>query len=124
MNTAMTEQDLLAPTLFILATEKAPLGTGELAAKLSALLKPAGDNLGMVDGGKETRFLRTVRNIRSHATLEKRGLVMHVGPRRGEFELTSTGRAVANRVQRMVKERAARQTPASMAKVLKGMLLV
>lgn len=72
------------------------LPVAELIALLRALLRPTGDDLASLEGRADDRFAQKVRNLRSHRTLERAGLVVLVeddAGRHGRLVITEAGRA-------------------------------
>lgn len=72
----ISEQDLILPALYCIS-ESDEISTSDLTARLRALLNPQGEDLQTLSGRKDDKFSQKVRNLRSHETLERLGLVLH-----------------------------------------------
>ncbi len=90
---AYSEPDLVIPALQIIAAHPDGIGTSELSLLLRRQLKPTGDDLVMLAGRHDDKFSQKVRNLKSHDTLEKRGLASFIV---GLYHITPAGRDLAS----------------------------
>ncbi len=88
-----SESDLVIPALQIIAASPDGIGTSELLSLLRRQLKPTGDDLEILAARNDDKFSQKVRNLKSHDTLEKRGLAIFVD---GLYHITPTGAALAS----------------------------
>lgn len=85
-----SENDLIFPSLQLLDEAKHGLSTTRLIEELRGLLKPTGQDLELNKWRKDDKFSQKVRNLKSHNTLTKKGLVVYM--RGGYWSITPTGR--------------------------------
>lgn len=118
----ITEKNLVAPAIYVLGqgASAGPMSTAVLANSLRKMLKPKGVLLQTVDSGRQVRFVRTVRNLRSHRTLERSGLVVCVD---NAFSLTEAGNRVFSKLAKRVAE-ATKAGKAGIAKTLTDVVLI
>jgi len=89
----ITEAELILPALYFLSLEAdGSLATGQLIAKLTGLMKPAGVDAQILAGRRDTYFSQKVRNLKSHATLSRNGWAEETGD---GFRISPAGRAFA-----------------------------
>jgi hypothetical protein len=84
------EPALIVPALELLnASPDGEMPTTDLIAGLENSLGPKGEDNAILDGRHDTKFSQKVRNLKSHKTLERRGLAerTHLG-----FRITAAGR--------------------------------
>lgn len=84
-----SEPDLVAPVLEFLSTKPAGASMSELIRVLTEKLAPEGKDAEILAGRKDTHFSQKVRNLKSHKTLENKGLVTYED---GVFKITQTGK--------------------------------
>ena len=85
-----SENDLIFPTLQILSQElHKGLSTTQLIKRLTEKLNPTGRDAEIIKGRKDTYFSQKVRNLKSHNTLENKGLAVYMS---GYWAITSKGR--------------------------------
>lgn len=87
----ITEAELILPSLHIMCNK--PLGkvkTSELIPLLTELMKPQGIDIEILANRKDTYFSQKVRNLKSHNTLERRGLAKY---NNGVYTITEQGRS-------------------------------
>jgi predicted HNH restriction endonuclease len=87
-----TESDLIVPATAVIAEHPNGISTSELLRILRAQLKPSGDDLTILDNRNDDKFSQKVRNLKSHETLEKKGLATFDN---GQYHITSTGQKLA-----------------------------
>ena len=68
----ITESELVLPALRIIA-DNPGISTSDLIEKLTEQLRPAGEDLEILDNRTDTKFSQKVRNLTSHETLDQRG---------------------------------------------------
>lgn len=83
------ESDLVVPALFAIAQHSAGLATEALIPILTEVMHPEGKDATLLAGRKDTHFSQKVRNLKSHDTLERKGLAEY---RDGLFYITPRGR--------------------------------
>jgi hypothetical protein len=90
-----SETDLIIPALEVIAAHPDGIDTSELLSLLRRQLKPTGDDLEILAGRNDDKFSQKVRNLKSHDTLEKKGLAIFVD---GRFHISgwSCGAAAAS----------------------------
>jgi hypothetical protein len=88
-----SESDLVIPALEIIAAHPHGLGTSRLSSLLRRKLKPTGDDLLILAARNDDRFSQKVRNLKSHDTLERRGLARFVN---GRYYVTTAGQTLAS----------------------------
>lgn len=86
-----SESDLIVPALGIIA-EHPGIDTSELSKKLRSQLKPTGDDLTLLANRTDDKFSQKVRNLKSHETLESKGLASFVN---GKYYITKNGKKFA-----------------------------
>jgi hypothetical protein len=87
------EPELIRPTVELLdAAPNGEMQTTDIIVALEAAFRPKGEDNAILDGRNDTKFSQKVRNLKSHATLEKRGLAIRIP---GGFRITPAGRAAA-----------------------------
>jgi len=69
-----SESDLVVPAVGIIAANPDGITTTELSKHLRQRLEPSGDDLTLLAGRTDDKFSQKVRNLKSHNTLEKKGL--------------------------------------------------
>jgi predicted HNH restriction endonuclease len=84
-----SEPELVIPALEILNLFDEGLATTELMTLLRQDLEPTGRDLDILDGRSDDRFSQKVRNLKSHDTLERKGLAVFND---GRFQITLAGR--------------------------------
>jgi predicted HNH restriction endonuclease len=85
-----SENDLIFPALQLLNEAPHGLTTTKLIQLLTEKLQPTGHDAEIIKGRKDTYFSQKVRNLKSHNTLEKKGLVVYMNG--GYWSITPTGR--------------------------------
>lgn len=85
----ITEKELLLPTLYLLARSSTGLSTSDLISELTSIFKPNGEDAEILAGRKDTKFSQKVRNLKSHDTLTKDGLVEY---KNKLFTITNKGK--------------------------------
>ena len=88
-----SESDLIIPALEVIAEHPDGIDTSELLSLLRRQLKPTGDDLEILAGRNDDKFSQKVRNLKSHDTLEKKGLAIFVD---GRFHITPAGQVLAS----------------------------
>jgi hypothetical protein len=88
MMAVYSEADLVVPALEEIRQHPAGITTSDLLAALRRSLRPTGDDLILLDGRNDDRFSQKVRNLKSHNTLERRGLAAFAN---GKYGITATG---------------------------------
>jgi len=97
MSRRISERDLIIPALFcIRQSANQELSTTELQECLRRLLRPAGEDLELLDGRGDDKFSQKVRNLKSHNTLERLGLCNYAAR---QWRLTELGEVIAERNQ-------------------------
>lgn len=86
-----SERDLVLPTLQLLDQRPGGLTTTDLIVLLEARMSPDGHELEVIANRQDTYFSQKVRDLVSHRTLQKHGLVDHT-PREHLHRLTEAGR--------------------------------
>jgi hypothetical protein len=92
------EPDLIIPTLELLY--HAPNGemlTADIIAALVQQFEPEGEDNVILEKRSDTKFTQKVRNLKSHETLLKAGLAVHIY--RG-FKITTAGRKLVESLQK------------------------
>ncbi len=89
---AYAESDLVIPALEALRENAAGLRTEDLIKILTERLEPAGRDSEILSGRRDTYFSQKVRNLKSHNTLERRGLATYD---KGVFHITEEGKQYA-----------------------------
>jgi predicted HNH restriction endonuclease len=87
-----SETDLVVPATSIIAAHSGGIGTTELSRELRSQLRPSGDDLTILANRSDDKFSQKVRNLKSHETLEKRGLATFSF---GSYYITSAGKIFA-----------------------------
>ncbi len=87
-----SESDLIVPATAIIAAHPGGIGTTELSKQLRSQLRPSGDDLTILANRNDDKFSQKVRNLKSHETLEKRGLATFSF---GLYHITPTGKTFA-----------------------------
>ena len=90
----ISESDLVLPTLMLLSRSREGLNTSQLIEQLQEALHPAGDELTLLAGRRDTKFSQKVRNLTSHDTLTTDGLASRMTGRNQPFIITDKGRAL------------------------------
>ncbi len=85
-----SESDLVIPALETIAAHPDGIETSELLSLLRRKLKPTGEDLEILANRHDDKFSQKVRNLKSHGTLERRGLATHDG----RFHITPAGEAL------------------------------
>jgi hypothetical protein len=88
-----SESDLVLPALEVIAAHPRGIGTSELSSFLRRQLKPTDDDLEILAGRGDDKFSQKVRNLKSHDTLERQGLVTFVN---GLYYITQGGELLAS----------------------------
>jgi predicted HNH restriction endonuclease len=88
-----SESDLIVPAAVIIAAHSGGIGTTELSRQLRSQLRPSGDDLTILANRNDDKFSQKVRNLKSHETLEKRGLATFSF---GWYYITAPGRILAS----------------------------
>lgn len=89
--TSYSEEDLILPSLKIIQDHgQYGLSTSNLVSLLRAELKPTGEDLEILQNRPDDKFSQKVRNLRSHNTLSKKGLVEIYN---NKFRITNIGSA-------------------------------
>lgn len=86
-----SEPELVIPALKILAdpaNRTTGVTTTHLIRRLRSALRPSGHDTEIIAGRSDDYFSQKVRNLKSHNTLERRGLATHG---RGRFTITEAG---------------------------------
>jgi predicted HNH restriction endonuclease len=89
----ISESDLVIPALELIAAHPQGIGTSRLSSLLRRQLKPTGDDLLILAGRGDDRFSQKVRNLKSHDTLERRGLARFVN---GRYYIMPAGQVLAS----------------------------
>ena len=84
-----SENDFIFPSLQLLNQSSCRLTTTQLIRQLRDLLKPEGHDIEIIKGRKDDYFSQKVRNLKSHNTLERKGLVVYIN---GMWAITDNGR--------------------------------
>ena len=84
-----SENDLIFPALQILNSSQGGKDTTQLIEALRNLLKPEWHDVEIIKGRNDDYFSQKVRNLKSHDTLTKKGLVVYSG---GLWAITNRGR--------------------------------
>ncbi|MGR6034932.1 MAG: hypothetical protein ACU4EQ_03920 [Candidatus Nitrosoglobus sp.] len=86
----ITESSLIIPAVEVLFnSENGELTTSELIRRLEDVFAPDGGDLEILQNRNDTKFTQKVRNLKSHKTLEKTGLVEAI---QNGFRITEAGR--------------------------------
>jgi predicted HNH restriction endonuclease len=88
-----SETDLVVPAVVIIAANPSGITTAELSKQLRERLEPSGDDLTLLDNRGDDKFSQKVRNLKSHDTLEKKGLATYAD---GKYLITTKGRKFAS----------------------------
>lgn len=88
-----SETDLVIPALAIIAAHHQGVTTTELSKQLRAQLRPSDDDLTILAGRNDDKFSQKVRNLKSHETLERKGVATFIN---GQFHITDAGRSLAS----------------------------
>ena len=72
--TSYTEHELIVPSLKIISKNKDGIDTKKLIDELRKLLKPNGEDILVLSNRADDKFSQKVRNLKSHRSLEKKGL--------------------------------------------------
>lgn len=90
----ISESELVLPALWCLENSEGEyITTSELHDKLREILRPTGEDLEILSGRSDDKFSQKVRNLKSHETLEKKGLAEYVQREgTGYWRITSKGR--------------------------------
>lgn len=88
-----SEADLVVPAIVIIAANPNGITTTELSKELRERLEPSGDDLTLLDNRGDDKFSQKVRNLKSHNTLEKKGLATYTD---GKYFITDYGRGFAS----------------------------
>jgi predicted HNH restriction endonuclease len=83
-----SESDLIVPAVAIIAGHPNGIGTSELSQKLRSQLRPSGDDLTILENRNDDKFSQKVRNLKSHDTLERKGLATFAN---GKYYITENG---------------------------------
>ena len=83
-----SEADLVVPALEEIRQHPAGITTSDLLIALRRTLRPTGDDLLLLEGRGDDRFSQKVRNLKSHNTLERKGLADFTG---GKYSITAAG---------------------------------
>ena len=85
------ETDLVVPALLAIGQHSNGLATEDLIPILTEIMRPEGKDATLLTGRKDTHFSQKVRNLKSHDTLERKGLaeyhdgLFHITPRGREY---------------------------------------
>jgi hypothetical protein len=91
--TVYSESDLIVPALVIIAAHPEGIGTTELSSLLRRQLKPSGEDLEPLLNRTDDKFSQKVRNLKSHDSLEIRGLAVYEN---SLYQITELGRKMAS----------------------------
>ena len=91
--TSYSESDLIVPALAIIAAHPEGMGTTELSSLLRRQLKPSGEDLEWNLNRTDDKFSQKVRNLKSHDSLERRGLAVYEF---GLYRITELGQRIAS----------------------------
>ena len=83
-----SESDLIVPAVAIIALHPGGISTSDLSQQLRAQLRPSGDDLTILDNRSDDKFSQKVRNLKSHDTLERKGLAAFAN---GKYYTTENG---------------------------------
>lgn len=87
-----TESNLIIPALQFMKENPQGVTTSQLIAYLTEVLKPAGHDIDIISGRKDTYFSQKVRNLKCHNTLTKGNLAnYHREGGKGIWEITFAG---------------------------------
>ena len=101
---SITESELIVPALLVLAKSSSELSTTDLSQALREILRPSEEDLDILSGRSDDKFSQKVRNLRSHKTLESRGLAVYQSRgRQGYWQITETGRAFIDAKQEAIE---------------------
>jgi predicted HNH restriction endonuclease len=87
-----SESDLVVPAVAIIARHPDGIDTTDLLHRLRVELKPSGDDLTILANRNDDKFSQKVRNLKSHETLEKKGLATFT---EGKYHITPDGEKFA-----------------------------
>ena len=87
-----SESDFIVPAVAIIAAHENGIGTSELSQKLRSQLRPSGDDLTILENRSDDKFSQKVRNLKSHDTLERKGLATFAN---GKYHITENGKKFA-----------------------------
>ena len=86
----ITESQLVLPALYLLSkSENGFVSTSDLITKLTEVMNPTGQDAAILAGRADTYFSQKVRNLKSHATLQKQGYADNFGD---GFKITPLGK--------------------------------
>ena len=89
-NNRITESELVIPSLYLMSLDKnGTISTSDLIVRLTNLFRPTGQDGMILANRNDTYFSQKVRNLKSHNTLTKEGLVTYED---GIFQITDEGR--------------------------------
>ena len=83
-----SESDLVVPAVAIIAQYPDGIDTTDLLRRLHVELKPSDDDLTILANRNDDKFSQKVRNLKSHETLEKKGLATFAD---GKYHITADG---------------------------------
>jgi hypothetical protein len=87
-----SESDLVVPAAEIIAAHEHGIGTTKLLRLLRKQLRPSGDDLTILADRNDDKFSQKVRNLKSHETLEKRGIATF---KLRQYHITPEGKKIA-----------------------------
>jgi predicted HNH restriction endonuclease len=90
--TVYSESDLIVPALAIIAAHPEGIGTTELSSLLRQQLNPSGRDLELNLNRSDDKFSQKVRNLKSHNSLEEKGLAVYES---GLYHITELGQKMA-----------------------------
>jgi len=88
-----SESDLIVPAVTIIAGHPNGIETSELLKMLRSQLRPSGDDLTILANRTDDKFSQKVRNLKSHETLERKGLATFAN---GNYYITQSGSKFAS----------------------------
>jgi predicted HNH restriction endonuclease len=88
-----SESDLIVPAVAIIAAHENGIGTSDLSRRLRSQLRPSGDDLTILANRSDDKFSQKVRNLKSHETLERKGLATFTN---GKYCITENGSKFAS----------------------------
>lgn len=94
--TRTSELDLVLPALCAMLAKGGSIQTSDLIQVLIDTLHPTGEDMEILEGRSDTKFSQKVRNLKSHNTLEDRGLATRVA--RGH-KITKRGRDLVEKTK-------------------------
>ena len=103
--TRYSEPELVIPALVYIRDNPGGVYTSQLIRHLTALLKPDGHDMKILNNRKDTHFSQKVRNLTSHGTLEKKNLARYTqAGKYGTWEITREGLQYLERIDLVVDD--------------------